>query len=77
MTDPTADLAARLAELEGIRTAPLPTAEQTTAWGIEDRALIPRIRAITPGVPAHHVLAVLTALRAIRHMEAQTDGSAR
>ncbi|MFD7093363.1 DUF6085 family protein [Streptomyces xanthophaeus] len=68
------DLAARLAELDRLRTAPLPTAEQTTAWGAEDRALVPRIRAIQPGVPAHHVLAVLTALRAIRHLEAQPDG---
>ncbi|MFE2323611.1 hypothetical protein ACFXD5_06755 [Streptomyces sp. NPDC059385] len=74
---PAEELATRLAYLEQQRTAPLPTVEQTTAWGEEDRAMVPRIRSIVPGVPAHHVFAVLTALRAIQHLENQPDGSSR
>lgn len=61
-----ADLAARLDALKARMARPQPSPEQIAAWDAEDQALIPRIRAVMPGVPAHHVLAVLQALRAIR-----------
>jgi hypothetical protein len=67
MTDTVADLA----ELDQQRTMPLPTPEQLTAWADEDRALVPRIRAVRPGVPALQVYAVLQALHTIRHLEGQ------
>ncbi|MGW2985440.1 hypothetical protein [Streptomyces goshikiensis] len=65
------ELATRLAYLEQHCTAPLPTVELTAAWGEEDRAMVPRIYSIVPGVPGHTVFAVLTALRVIQHLDAQ------
>ncbi|MFJ7269377.1 hypothetical protein ACIQV3_22495 [Streptomyces sp. NPDC099050] len=60
-----ADLVERFIELQKQMAAPLPTAEELAAWAAEDRAMVPKVRAIRPGVPAHHVFAVLQALHVI------------
>lgn len=66
-------LVERLEWLKARFAEPLPSAEELAAGVAEDRALVPRIRAVRPGVPAHHVLAVLETLRTIRHYDRAGD----
>lgn len=60
---------ARLEELDRQRRAPMPTVEQIVAWRDADLILAPRLRAICPGVPLHHIHAVLSALHSTQHVD--------
>jgi addiction module HigA family antidote len=68
--------AARL-ELEGLQRAmatPLPSAEELAAGRVEDRSMAERIHRGRPGVPLHHVFAVLESLRVIRRINVAEEG---
>jgi hypothetical protein len=67
-----AEKAARL-ELEGLQramAAPLPSAEELAAGRAADRAMAERIHRARPGVPLHHVFAVLESLRTVLRLDA-------
>jgi addiction module HigA family antidote len=71
-----AEKAARL-ELEGLQramAAPLPGAEELAAGRAADRAMAERIHRARPGVPLHHVFAVLESLRTVRRLDAAKEG---
>ena len=67
MTD---DLAEQLAGLQRAMAAPLPDPEVLAAGTAEDRAMADRIHKVRPGVPLHHVFAVLEALRVVQRVDA-------
>lgn len=71
-----AEKAARL-ELEGLQramAAPMPSAEELAAGRAEDRAMAERIHRARPGVPLHHVFAVLESLRVAQRLDAAKEG---
>jgi hypothetical protein len=72
MTD---DLAEQLAGLQRAMAAPLPDPEVLAAGTAEDRAMADRIHKVRPGVPLHHVFAVLEALRVVQRVDAAKEPS--
>ncbi|MBY8341850.1 hypothetical protein JYK17_17620 [Streptomyces sp. KC 17012] len=70
----TADrLAARFETIRrtmAVVAADRPTPEQIAGWNAADREMAERIRVALPGVPLHHVYAVLRALRARQSVDA-------
>ncbi len=71
MTD---DLTQQLAGVQRAMAAPLPTPEELAAWGAADKAMAARIHRARPGVPLHHVYAVLETLRVIERVDAAKEG---
>lgn len=74
------ELQARFEGLKRAMAAPLPTPEEVAAGNAEDRVEAERLHRARPGVPLHHVYAVLQAKRAADRIEAakrapQEDGA--
>lgn len=69
MTD---NLNERLAAVQRAMAAPLPSPAELAAWAAEDKAMAERIHQVRPGVPLHHVYAVLESLRAVLLVDAAT-----
>lgn len=70
-----AEMAARLEGLQRAMAAPQPSPEELAAGRAEDRTMAERIHRTRPGVPLHHVFAVLETLRVIQRTEsAAVDG---
>lgn len=69
-TQPADELAGRLAGLQRAMAAPLPTPEDVTAGNAADRAEAERLHRLRPGVPLHHVYAVLQAKRSADRIDA-------
>ena len=70
MTD---DLTRQLAGIQRAMAAPLPSPEELAAWSAEDKAMAARIHRDRPGVPLHHVYAVLETLRVVQRMDAAKE----
>lgn len=72
MTD---DYSRQLAGLQRAMAAPLPTPEELAAWSAADKAMAARIHRARPGVPLHHVYAVLETLRVVQRVDAAREES--
>lgn len=62
----TDKLKAKLADIQARAFAPLPSGEEIAEWDAADKETASKIRAARPGIPLHHVYAVLQTLRVVQ-----------